>query len=393
MDALQIFDLDEMPATREKWERVAAEYGNDQLETLLRHFCQSQHPHGFIKMNGKAVEGIVLESDVKAEWNVFKYLLFDAKMDGQTLEQAYEKLLQTDTMESVKYLACVFLALCLSTVWCERGFSLMAAIKTKSRNRMVTPTMDDQMMVQSNGPAVTQENKSRIDELLHLAFDHWSLSCTRMPSKSHPGVSRPRSSQESEKDVYDVLKAVSRQDAAEALAASRGQIGDRVTTSDDEDGGEWQDDEAAADAAEESRVSAENLAKVPPFVPPAGWIIIMPPDSEAELESYKWTEKRLAMKFEGGWSIGSFRRKGRRAELQVGQSLFFYKDKGSALLAHKLMLAECGPSKTWVIIQEVSKVISGNEATSLLHSVRGSSYAKHYNKRIGDARRDRTGDM
>ena len=96
---------------------------------------------------------------------------------------------------------------------------------------------------------------------------------------------------------------------------------------------------------------------------------------------------------EGGWSIGSFRRKGRRGEAQVGQSFFFYKDKGSALLAHKLMLAECGPSKTWVIIQEVSKVISGNEVTRLLHSVRGSSYAKHYNKRIDDARRDRTGDM
>ena len=309
------------------------------------------------------------------------------------LEQAYEKLLQTEAMESVKYLACVFLALCLSTVWCERGFSLMAAIKTKSRNRMVTQTMDDQMMVQSNGPAVTQQNKSRIDELLHLAFEHWSLSCTRMPSRSHPGVSRPRASQESEKDAYDVLKAVDRQDAAEALAASRGQIGDRVTSSDDEDGGECSDDEATADTVEESRVSAENLAKVPPFVPPPDWIIIMPPDSEAELESYKWTEKRLAMKFEGGWSIGSFRRKGRRGEAQVGQSFFFYKDKGSALLAHKLMLAECGPSKTWVIIQEVSKVISGNEATSLLHSVRGSSYAKHYNKRIGDARRDRTGDM
>ena len=62
----------------------------------------------------------------------------------------------------------------------------------------------------------------------------------------------------------------------------------------------------------------------------------------------------------------------------------------------QLMLAECGPSKTWVIIQEVSKVISGNEATRWLHSlhsVLGSSYAKHYNKRIDDARRDRTGDM
>ena len=58
--------------------------------------------------------------------------------------------------------------------------------------------------------------------------------------------------------------------------------------------------------------------------------------------------------FEGGWSVGSFRRKDKRGEREPGQSLFFYKDKGSALLGHKLMLAECGPSRTWVIIQEVT---------------------------------------
>jgi len=154
-------------------------------------------------------------------------------------------------------------------------------------------------------------------------------------------------------------------------------------------------DEATADTVEESRVSAENLAKVPPFVPPPDWIIIMPPDSEAELESYKWTEKRLAMKFEGGWSICSFRRKAKleRGEREAGQSWFFYKDKGSALLAHKLILAECGPSRTWVIIQEVTKVLKENEATSLLHSVQGSNYARHYKRRMGDVRGSRAGDI
>ena len=46
----------------------------------------------------------------------------------------------------------------------------------------------------------------------------------------------------------------------------------------------------------------------------------------------------------------------------VGQSWFFYRDKGSVLLAHKLILTECGPSKTWVIIQDLPKVLGGNEA-------------------------------
>ena len=140
-------------------------------------------------------------------------------------------------------------------------------------------------------------------------------------------------------------------------------------------------------------MSAENLSKVPPFVPASGLIIIMPPDSQAALDSYSWTGKRLAMKFEGGWSIGSFRRKAKREEREAGQSWFFYKDKGSALLAHKLILAECGPSRTWVIIQEVTKVLKENEATSLLHSVQGSNYARHYKRRMGDVRGSRAGDI
>ena len=265
----------------------------------------------------------------------------------------------------------------------------MAAIKTKERNRMITPTLDDRMMVQSNGPAVTEKNKSLIDKLLGLAFEHWSLSCTRMPSKSHPDVSRPRASAAAETDVLYVLSAADRQGTGSALASSVG----RANSSDDEDGEELQHDEDPVDAAEEARVSAENLSKVPPFVPASGWIIIMPPDSQQALDSYSWTGKRLAMKFEGGWSIGSFRRKGKRGEREAGQSLFFYKDKGSALLGHKLMLTECGPSRTWVIIQEVTKVLQANEATSLLHSVQGSDYARHYKRRMGDVRGSRAGDI
>ena len=89
----------------------------------------------------------------------------------------------------------------------------------------------------------------------------------------------------------------------------------------------------------------------------------------------------------------SFRRKAKREEREAGQSWFFYKDKGSALLAHKLILAECGPSRTWVIIQEVTKVLKENEATSLLHSVQGSNYARHYKRRMGDVRGSRAGDI
>jgi hypothetical protein len=174
-----------------------------------------------MSMTGEDVDGIWNSADVHAEWNVFKYVIFEENMAGKCLEDGYEELLKGDIMARVKYLACVFLALCLSAVWCERGFSLMAAIKTKSRNRMSTSTLDDQMMIQSNGPACTEDNKSRIDKVLNEAVDHWSLCCTRMPSRSHPGVSRHRRESEAQPDVHNVLQAVDKQPAASALAVYR----------------------------------------------------------------------------------------------------------------------------------------------------------------------------
>ena len=60
------------------------------------------------------------------------------------------------------------------------------------------------------------------------------------------------------------------------------------------------------------RAHSPHVAPAHDSPPPA--IIIMPPDSRADLEAYSWTGERLAMKFEGGWSIGSFRRKVKRGE-------------------------------------------------------------------------------
>jgi hypothetical protein len=69
---------------------------------------------------------------------------------------------------------------------------------------------------------------------------------------------------------------------------------------------------------------------------------IMPPDSQRDLDDYLWTGKRLAMKFEGGWSTATYRPKCSRDEGAAGDQVFHYKDKGSALLAHKLVLTEYG---------------------------------------------------
>ena len=70
--------------------------------------------------------------------------------------------------------------------------------------------------------------------------------------------------------------------------------------SDDEDQDEFENEHAKADAVEEARVALENLAKVPPFVPLAGWLTIPPLDSQEELDAYSWTGRRLAKSKEDG---------------------------------------------------------------------------------------------
>jgi len=66
--------------------------------------------------------------------------LFKLKMQQKKTDDGYNELLKDLSLcPHVKYLLCVHLVLCLSTVWCERGFSAMARIKTKLQNKMNTP--------------------------------------------------------------------------------------------------------------------------------------------------------------------------------------------------------------------------------------------------------------
>jgi hypothetical protein len=67
------------------------------------------------------------------------------------------------------------------TAWCEHGFSLMNNIKIKSRNHMNTDTLDDRMMICSNGSSV------------------WA----------YPGVLRPRAGGV-EVEVHNMLRATDR---------------------------------------------------------------------------------------------------------------------------------------------------------------------------------------
>ena len=82
----------------------------------------------------------------------------------------------------------------------------MARIKTKLQNKMNTPTLDARMMVYSNGPALSDENKSALTEIFEEALQYWSTLQKRMPARSHPGVSRPKHNKTDSVPLHDLLR-------------------------------------------------------------------------------------------------------------------------------------------------------------------------------------------
>ena len=92
-------------------------------------------------------ERVVERQQTEAEWFVLKHQLFKLKLDGVSIDDGFEGLFKDTSLPSIKKLACFFLVLCLSTVWCERGFSLMALIKTKLRNGLGKEALDACMMI------------------------------------------------------------------------------------------------------------------------------------------------------------------------------------------------------------------------------------------------------
>jgi hypothetical protein len=296
-----------MPSSDTDWTKIAYEYGNTQLDILIEHFGHEKRSKRFRSMTDQEFLSRIEPAHVRPEWSVFKEVLFTAKKKNLSNEETYSSLLgkyssllKDDTLPFIKYLCCIYLCLCLSTLWCERGFSLMNSIKVKSRNRMNTDTLDDRMMICSNGPPVSAEIAKEIDEILDLTFDHWCLVRTRIPSRSHPGISRPRDTGGVEEDVHNMLSA---QDKAEVDAhlhvnadntgAGQRQESDDIGSDDDE---AQRDEVPSVDLHETMPVEQDLIDAVSPFIPPPKWVMSHPASRDA-LQAFQWTGKRLVTKF------------------------------------------------------------------------------------------------
>ena len=76
--------------------------------------------------------------------------------------------MQESVTPTLDILVCVWLTTCMSSVWCERGFSLMNLIKNRLRNSLTTTLLDDLMMINLNGPKL---NPPEMSQLLDRVYD------------------------------------------------------------------------------------------------------------------------------------------------------------------------------------------------------------------------------
>ena len=146
-------------------------------------------------------------------------------------------------------------------------------------------------------------------------------------------------------------------------------IGGHIRDSDDSDSNSSASDEDGGDDETPARfTSDELLASVGPYTPIAKYKVLPAPADEPAVwremmrtKQFKWTGKRLAHIFEGGWADATFKgaaKDHQKAQAEVPMSddfyVFYYKDTAETLV-HDLKLEECGMHKAWVILEADKK--------------------------------------
>ena len=157
----------------------------------------------------------------------------------------------------------------------------MNNIKIKSRNHMNTDTLDDRMMICSNGPVVSPQNNIQIDVIVDLIFEHWSQTRTRMPSRNYEDVLEPRVGGGVEVEVHNILSVSDRDDEVNGhlRAMTQDDVPVRSAESGDvgRDDDKTEDDESHRSDLHESMSAQQNLMdSLSPFIPPK-WIVIVNP--------------------------------------------------------------------------------------------------------------------
>ena len=359
LSALQVFDMRELPSTRSHWNRVASYHNRESLNTILAVYGRPTAHE-----SGGAFPAVVDPAAFRCEWPVFIEQLTEAwyeycektrplhqkcpkdkeEHDELMIEIFYADFFERDTLPEVSKLAAIWMIQTLSTVDCERGFSSLALIKTRLRNRLYVCTVDALMQVSLCAPDM--HDHAEVNKIVDSAYHIWVRTFERNARKSHPGVSgrKKKTATRSAKELLDAvgrldgddddedddddddlplyLKEMRRDANPHKEGGGGGVDGDGVGG----DGGEEAREEAAGKSAER-----QTFRVIPPYVPPEGYTIL-PKPSEADwiaaqtpapVNMVWWTRKRVVTKWTIGWFEGTFKGRTYSGELSQRYEVYF----------------------------------------------------------------------
>ena len=255
--------------------------------------------------------------------------------DARRREIYAEVLKDRQALPDAKRLLCIYLATCLSTVWCERGFSDLCLTKTKLQNRMNTCTIDDRLII-------TQHLKDKFGDLDKIkgivakAIVKFQERIKRCPARSHPAkAGRPKK----------VTAASTLSDVLEEAAREAGELREEM----DSDLSEEEEDDDEVDEESPEAEMTRLLTEFGPFSAPDGYEVLeKPTESQKEWDAMAktktwWRGKRLAHIWDDGigWHTVAFHDK------QAKKYGFKYQGK---LWYHPLIIENYGATRGWVVI-------------------------------------------
>ena len=368
---LDIFNFDNLPTTQEAWNAIKGTYGNAEIHKLKEQYGVPRTS----ARSGKKFARVIDPTSVVAQWGIFRDQLWQARIlllskkatctaaeYDKERSLAYKKLLEGDALPDVKVLCAIHCIICLSTVWCERGFSLMSIIKTKLRNCMNIETLDALMMISSNGPDLA--DTEALDQLIAEALEHWKSKIKRCVARSHPGVADRKPKPPESMPLSDLLEAQAR-----AAVRRVRRDGPRLTDEDSEDeetkeendqydtAGTTTEGGSSGEAAANTTETAQIRAAIGPYSPRGGWKVSpQPASTQPEWDVAcnargSWTNKKLAHIFDDGWRTGTYKRKYLGSKYTGVHWVVYYGDFKEEWV-HSLLLSEYGLTKSWVVVEK-----------------------------------------
>jgi hypothetical protein len=180
MAAMEIFNPARCPTSREE----LVDYGNADLETLIKHYGEEKH------VGGKVFAPRIDAEQTRIQWELLKETIFKWSKEKHGDKRClWKQQLKTGELESLPMmyiLVCIMLVFPYNTSCCERGFSLMKLIKSALRNRMYVETLDALMAIKLLGKRyiVDADDEGVETKFFEEVLDDWENARLRNPNRA-----------------------------------------------------------------------------------------------------------------------------------------------------------------------------------------------------------------